>query len=148
MEGWLPNYQQGRLRIPGRGNQYAELVLSQHLGNESDSTFLVSISLGETLRVTKKVVQMEQIFPLARAWKGPSESNGERRAWGPWRSEYYDFRLSIAHDGLGHFEMTIRLEVGTSESPTVVETPVMVDAGWIPNVSDWWQHFFEHPQSA
>lgn len=146
MEDWLPSYQDGSLRIPGQGDRFAELVLSRHLGDENDSTFLVSVALGESLRATTKIVQLECAFPLAHVWKDIPEGGGERGNWGPWRSEYDDFRVSINHDGLGHFEMMIHLEIGACEFLTLVETRVMVEAGWLPRVSGWWRHFFENPQ--
>ncbi len=74
----------------------------------------------------------------------PVESN-ERGSWRERQSEDGNFCVHVEHDGLGHYVLHLKLRPRGYSPDVVAEVPVMVEAGWLPRVAEWWKQFLGHP---
>lgn len=147
MDESRPSFEDGVLRIPGQGGAYASLTLSNHRGNEECSSFDFEVSIPEFLSVRGSADHFEKYIPLAPMWKEIPLERSEKGSWSEWHSESYHFRVNVEHDGLGHYLLRLKLNPqGGYSDHFSVHVPVLVEAGWLPRVAEWWQHFFEHPQ--
>lgn len=75
-------------------------------------------------------------------WDEVPYRTNEKGSWSEWYSEGFCFWVQGEHDGLGHYELHLKLRPLGSLTDLVVEVPVMVEAGWLPRVAEWWKQFF------
>ena len=147
MDESRPSFEDGVLRIPGQGGAYASLTLSNHRGNEESSSFDFEVAIPEVVSVRGSAAHLEKYIPLAPMWNEIPREGSEKGSWSEWYSEDGHFLVSVTHDGLGHYVLRLKLQPhGGYDEHLCVHVPVMVEAGWLPRVAEWWQHFFEHPQ--
>lgn len=145
MNDGRPSFSEGVLCIPGQQGIYATLTLSNHRGDLECSTFEFAVDIPGVVTASGRAAHMEEHFHLASAWTDMPIERHERFSSEERTSEDHEFALQIEHDGLGHYVMRVTLRPLGAASVVSVSVEVLVEAGWVPQVSKWWGQFFRHP---